>query len=216
MSDGVEDVLLFVAGKVSISLDIVIIISDATNILHGAHSIVRAEYRVDFIERIRSVKHLLVVADRSLGDSEPVILHFLSILSQRLTAVDAHWQVREFVFALLAGHQVVERSRHKAIEISGYLLGAFKLVHLDLSVAELSQNGRVLRNFEALQSSLELGVGGVVCLSCRLVDSAAVRDHFPVFGGNDARLVRGLQIGLIETRENDVTVIRLELSVDIL
>lgn len=93
VSNGVKDVLLLVSGEVLISLNIVIVVSDAAYVLHGTHGVIGAHDRIKFIKRIWLVKHLLVVADGGLCDSEPVILHLFSVLGQRLAAEKPHWDI---------------------------------------------------------------------------------------------------------------------------
>ena len=79
MRNRIEDVLLPVTSKVLIALNIVVIVRDAADVLHRAHGVVRAHDRVKFVERIRRIKHLLIVPDGSLSDSEPIVLHQLSV-----------------------------------------------------------------------------------------------------------------------------------------
>ena len=52
MCNRIEDALLPVSSEILISLDVVIILRDPPDILHLAHRVVRAHYRVKFVERV--------------------------------------------------------------------------------------------------------------------------------------------------------------------
>jgi hypothetical protein len=93
VSHGIEVFFLLVSGEVLISLNIVVVVSDAADVFHGAHCVIWAHNGIQFVERIWLVEHLLVVADGGLGHTEPVILHLLSVLGQRLTTEEPHGHV---------------------------------------------------------------------------------------------------------------------------
>ncbi len=156
VSNGVEDVLLPVSGEVLISLNVVIVVSDAAYVLHGTHGVIGAHDRIQFVKRIWLVEHLLVVADRGLCDSEPVILHLFAIFGQRLTAEKFHRHVWEFGCTLWTRVKTVERTRHESIEIGRYLFCSLEFVHLDLVAIKLRKNWRVCWDFEALEGSLNV------------------------------------------------------------
>ena len=70
VSKRIEDALLLVTSEILVALYIIIIVGNAAYILHGAMPVIWAQNRVDFIERIRCVEHIRIVADRSFADAE--------------------------------------------------------------------------------------------------------------------------------------------------
>lgn len=130
VSNCVEYVLLPVASEVLVSLNVVVVVGDASHILHGTHGVVRTEDTVELVEGIGSVEDLFVKADGCLRDSEDIFLHLLCILGQRLAAVDAHGEVRQLLLALRALFDAVKRASNDAEKVGGELGSSLELVSL--------------------------------------------------------------------------------------
>ena len=214
--DGVEHVLPLVASEVLVPLDVVVVVGDAADVLHGTHCVIGAENGVELVEWVRRVKHLFVVLDGALRDSEPIVLHLLSVIGERFAAIDPHGNSGELLLALFAWVQAVERACHEAEQIGRDTFGASKFVHHDRLISKAGHDWGIERDLESLESRPVILIFGVNGLGATSPDILTVADHLPVGGGDDAGLVRGFQIGLVEARENDVAVIGLQLSVDVL
>ena len=216
VSDCVEDVLLLVASEVLVTGDIVVVVGDAADVLHGAHGVVRAKDRIKFVERIRRVEKFLIIANRGLGDAEEIIRHLLRVLGQRLATVDTHWEMRKLLLKLLARLQEIEGTSDDAEEICGNLFRTRKIVHFDGRVSKRGQDGGVHGDTCTRHDALKLLVvlGGLARLSHG--EPLTVSDDLPVIGSDNARLIGRLEVGLVKAGEYNVTIIRLKLSVDVL
>ena len=140
MSNRVKDVLCLVSGEVLFARDVVVIVRDSANIFHGTHGVVRAEDLIEFVKRVWSVEHLLVEADGPFCDSDPVVLHLLNVLRQRLAAKDAHRNVGKLLLSLLGSSDAVKGTSDEAEQVGGNPRCARKLMQDDLRVVKLSHN----------------------------------------------------------------------------
>jgi len=90
MQDCVADTLPSVLCVNFVTGDVLIAISDAPNIFHSTHFVVRAKDLIELVKGIGAAKHLFIKGDTFLRDSEPVVLNLFTILGQRLAAVEFH------------------------------------------------------------------------------------------------------------------------------
>lgn len=124
--------------------------------------------------------------------------------------------MRGLFFELVARVEAIEGSCHKSEQVGRNLLRSLKLVHLYLLVSKGADDARISRYAKPIERTLVLLVIRVDSDSGSGIDILAVRDHFPVFRGNNATFVGCFEVRLIEAREDNMAVVGLKLGVDVL
>ena len=97
------------------SRDVRVIVSNAANIFHGTHIVVRTKDLIEFTKWICCRENFFKVVDSVFSNSKPVLSHFRYKFLQRLSAKNSH---RNFLISiLLAGIKLVIRTGTNAVKI---------------------------------------------------------------------------------------------------
>ena len=90
------------------------------------------------------------------------------------------------------------------------------MVHLECLRSKCSDDRGIDRYAKVLQCFGDVGINRSSGDSLRLQGVLTIANHGPVIGCEDHRFVRGLEVGLVKAGEDDVTVVRLKFSVNVL
>ena len=118
--------------------------------------------------------------------------------------------------ALWTRLKAVKRTSNDCEKISRNLGSALKLMSFDILARECGQDRGILRHGKAGECSFNILAR--ISSRARFSDSNpfTVSDDFPVIFNQDASFVLRLKVRLVEARVNNVAVIRLKFSVDVL